>query len=117
MSTKIIFHHKHVPVTNSSFEKKSVHIKAELGVQKKSGEVVKIKSQMTPNVLDNLSRAPGSGGEPSPALLGKKAGDVVIDNGSGFIWHFSGLDKYLVKYFVSVGLGNKNSCYNTLDLT
>ena len=36
---------------------------------------------------------------------------------SGFIWHFSGLDKYLVKYLVSMGLGNKNSSYSTLDLT
>ena len=50
-------------------------------------------------------------------LLAKRREIGVIDNGSGFIWHFSGLDKYLVKYLVSVGLGNKNSSYSTLDLT
>ena len=49
--------------------------------------------------------------------MAKRREIVVIDNGSGFIWHFSGLDKYLVKYLVSVGLGNKNSSYSTLDLT
>lgn len=58
---------------------------------------------------------PGSGWESHG--LAKRREIVVIDNGSGFIWHFSGLDKYLVKYLVSVGLGNKNSCYSTLDLT
>ena len=54
-------------------------------------------------------RAAGSGGG------AKRREIVVIDNTAGFIWHFSGLDKYLVKYLVSVGLGNKNSSYNTLD--
>ena len=90
MSTKIIFHQQLAAVTDSSFQKNLPILEWLVTklFQKYSNFDVRKCGDRINFISTTRSVERGSG----------SSSDVVIDNPAGFIWRFSGFDKYLVKY-------------------